>query len=338
MKDNNDQRQSTQVDYDRSLRSLHELGDFIEYNYEKFAIMGIFGTISVFLLDAWPKSAGSIGARLGTVGSLLIFALASLWIAWRSSAQIGVKTRGADSLDLATFGYAVIFISSLSLSFAVLSAVSEFSQVTRTLGEYIGGIFLSSAYVGIHPSLVSAGDDTGYEVSAYFISIYLVLAVFAQSLIGIGAEILGFSLSVIPLVVVGVVFHFLIYEALQGFSGVANMSFDTTIERIRDTWAVRTSVLISVVSILILTIFAERVAQNAVGQNPGYYSIAGMKWTYFTLTHWFVTASLFSIPIIRRQTSLYLAKLAQILAIIILIASFVEITVIIPNGKVILPL
>lgn len=330
-----------EVDYDRGDRSLHELGDFLKEHYEKFAIMGIFGTVTVFLQSRWPTGSESLDARVGTAASLFIFALASLWVAWRASVQIGVKARSGNILGIATFGYAVIFVSSLFLGLAIIDATFVFPTASRFLGEFIIVIVIFTSYIGIHPRIKPQGEEISSVVAliSFLPSIYLVQNIFYTTLKEISANIVGFELEMVSFVTGFVVFHFIIYESLLGGIALSRENMNNLRNRITAPWAIRTSILLSVIAVGLLTIWTKHVAQTTVGPNAGYYAILGMNWTQYTLGHWFSIAIIYSLPIIFYPDNKgYLARSSQIFAIMIVVISLMESILVIPKGTLVIPI
>lgn len=143
--------------------NLEEVGSFLDAHYEKFAIMGIFGSVTVFLTN-WPGGEDSWAYRFGIVASISIFALASGWLALKSAGQIG-DTDGLPSFS--EVSYILISLCSTMLFFAVLSGTTLFTEAAQITAELAAVIVALIIYARFTPQTVFSLQEEADPIAAY---------------------------------------------------------------------------------------------------------------------------------------------------------------------------
>ncbi|WP_435552771.1 hypothetical protein [Natrinema sp. CGMCC1.2065] len=105
------------------------LGEFLEKYYQQFAVMGIFGTVSVFLSDGFPGGSDRLSARAAIFASLSIFALIAAWTCFQALGQLLQKVNNADRPLLTDVGFVVIILSTATLAGAIIDAIFTYSEI-----------------------------------------------------------------------------------------------------------------------------------------------------------------------------------------------------------------
>lgn len=320
---------------------LDELGDFLSDHYHKFAIMGIFGTVTVFLTDNWPNGIEGISARIGVVASLALFLLAAVWIVIKTFLHL--RDSGNQIPTVAEIGYGVICLSTAILVIAVSSVFYQFDDATQIVSEgavsFMVIIFYLRTYLrGFDDELEDPKGNPFVPVVGLGIGFYLVLDVFYNELRQLTASVLGLDWTLFaPLAVAFVGAHYLVSEGLLGILNVMRMGKEAgRLRDLRSVWRVRTSLAVSLMAVAVATIYAKRTAEIAVDPNLGFYRIAGQPAIDFMLAHWFGLAILF-FPLLlwnpeedgRRRIR---ALIGQVLAVFAISISIVDLVWLIPQG------
>lgn len=325
---------------------IDELGDFLERHYEKFAIMGIFGSVTVFLATKWPGSSDSLAARVGTVAGLLIFSLSALWIAVKCFQLL--RESAGDWPQVPQLGYAVILAGTLALGSAVLSASRIYTVSTQLLGEFVLGILFSLVYATVYPGdldLPSQDEPPRYEnitIFAIFGGAYLSIVVYGSRLrlLTRSAFELDFVLFAPFILIFGFLF-FALRESLIGVGQIVEKEKFNLPQDVTSLWRIRTSLAVSVSSIGFLTLYLHRTARQAVGPNLGYYRVFGLPAREFTLLHWVVIATAFSVLILLDRhtagSTRLIEQAGEATALSMVLLLVMEVTLIIPNGTHVIP-
>lgn len=326
---------------------LDELGNFLEDHYEKFAIMGIFGTITVFLSSNWLGGSDSLVPRVGIIASLSIFALSALWIAMKCYEKL--RASSGHWPRIPEFGYAVIFVGTLALGGAVVSASQVYTATSQLLGEFVLTIMLALVYSRVYPGdldLPSQEEEPRFETLSTFSmlgGVFIVVFVYASTLRAWARGIFGLDFVLfVPLAVMFGFVFFAIRESLIGVVQIFQGEMNDLRKRIFGVWKVRTSLAISVLAVVVVTFYTRDVAKTAVDPNIGYYRVLGMPSSDFTLAHWLGTAAIFSFFVLFEQrlgdSSRLLGRIAQVIAILTALLIIVEVIWFVPNGTHVIPI
>lgn len=105
------------------------LGEFLSEHYQQFATMGIFGTISVFLSDGFPRGSETLSARAAIFASLSIFALIAAWVCFQSLDQLLDRVNDTASPFLTDVGFVIIILSTATLTGAIVNAILTYSEI-----------------------------------------------------------------------------------------------------------------------------------------------------------------------------------------------------------------
>ena len=326
---------------------LDELGDFLEDHYEKFAIMGIFGTVTVFLSSNWPGGSDNIAARVGIAAALFIFSLSAFWIAMKCFQLI--RAASGEWPGVPEIGYVVVLAGTLSLGGAVLSASQIYTAASQLLGEFALAMILALIYARVYPGdldLPSQEEPPRYETQSAFAmlgGLYFAVVVYGPKLRSLTRGALGLDfVVVVPLAIMFGFVYFAIRESLIGISQVTLKDSGSFRRRIIRAWDVRTSLAVSVLSIGFLTLYTREIAQKAIEPNGGYYQVLGFHSTEFTLFHWLGIAVVFALLILHGQhsedSSQLRDRIAQGLALLTVLVVAVEAIWFIPNGIHVLPM
>lgn len=320
---------------------LDELGGFLDTHYEKFAIMGIFGSVTVFLSSNWPGGSTSLAARIGIVASLLIFSLSALWIAAKCYRLL--RASAGDWPDLPELGYAVILTGTMALGGAVLFASQVYSAATQLIGEFLLGILVSLVYPQIYPGdldLPSQEEPPRYEIIttfAVFGGAYFVVSVYGPTLRSLTRSAFGLDFVLVaPLILLFGFVFFAVRESLIGVIQIVENGVSNLQNRVRGRWHVRTSLAICTISISLLTPYVHDVAQRMVGPNVGYYEVLGAPARELTLLHWVTIPTLFGVLVLAERRndgfSPHARRAGQVVALLTVLFVVLEVVVFVPNG------
>jgi|GEM_PF-7088992 len=139
------QPESTDEDY-------WTLGEFMEEHYSKFAIMGIFGTVSVFLSGNFPGDTSSIITRTGMFASMVVFGIAALWIFVHASGIVFNELNDTNRPLSTELGFVTLAICTGALVFSLGVAISNFQEITSValqIAVVISGVLI---YLRVYPS------------------------------------------------------------------------------------------------------------------------------------------------------------------------------------------
>lgn len=59
---------------------MTEFGNFIGDYYKQFTVMGIFGTVTIFIMSGWPTDGSKFAQEMAAVASTAMFGLLALWL------------------------------------------------------------------------------------------------------------------------------------------------------------------------------------------------------------------------------------------------------------------
>lgn len=321
---------------------LDELGGFLDTHYEKFAIMGIFGSVTVFLSSNWPGDSANLAARIGIVASLLIFSLSALWIAAKCYRLLRAST--GDWPNVAELGYAVVLTGTMALGGAVLSASQVYSAATQLIGEFLLGILFSLVYPQIYPGnldLPSQEEPPRHETVttfAVFGGAYLVAFFYGSTLRSLTRSVFGLDFVLVaPLILLFGFVFFAVRESLIGTVQVVESGVSNLRNRVLGRWHIRTSLAICTISISLLTPYVHDVAQRMVGPNIGYYEVLGVPARELTLLHWIVIPTLFGVLVLAERRAdgftLHVRWVGKVVALLTVLFVVLEAVVFVPNGR-----
>lgn len=329
---------------------LDEFGDFLRKHYHKFAIMGIFGTVTVFLVDYWPGEPGSTSARIGVVASMFLFLLAAGWIATKSFLLI----RDSDNYlpTLSELGFGVISLSTLVLIASVMTVLDSFGDVTQLVAELVFGFLVAIFYFRTY--LQGFNDDVVDEVRGSYvapmvglwISIVLVFVVLRGEVLDLTAGLFGLKWMIfLPLGVALAVSHYVLSEGVLGATRLIedrDVIMAHPIQRVGSVWRLRTSLSVSLIAVGAVTVYARYIADVTLGPNMGFYRIAGQPTVGFILGHWLVLAALYSPLLLWKPDEpnhqQYRDIVGFVFAVVTVIVALVDIFYVIPQGTHVIPL
>lgn len=333
---------------DKNISELGELDVFLRDHYEKFAVMGIFGTVSLFIGSGRLISKSSLAARLGMISGVSVFALSAFLIAVAARKELIKIQRTKPSL--AHFGYAIILVSTGTLSLSVLSITGIYSQASKIVFDLIAGVILIVIYFGYYPGELRVKDDVDKNAKLSFItfSSFLASAPFVNNILRpvvkrhlptyiepSGLDIVPGLLAVIPIL-------FMLREGLIGFTNISiPRNFDLR-SKLTASWAIRTNILFSTSVLILFTWYAQRVAQHAVGPNIGYYSVLGIHWDSYVFIHWIILSAIFSGYIFAQPTEIILdntlQRASKYTTIAVFIACLTGVVYFLPRGVHVIPI
>lgn len=318
-----------------------ELGEFLERHYEKFAIMGIFGTVTVFLGSNWPGGSTSLSARVGTVASLLIFALSALWIAVKCALLI--RAAADEWPGFAEFGYAVILAGTLALSGAVLFASQVYSAATQLIGEFVFAMVVVLVLPQLYPGdldLPTQDEPPSYAMITGFtiaFGAYFVAFVYGPTLRALTESALDLDFVLFaPLVLLFGFVFFAVRESMIGLVRVIERGAFDRLNEVYSVWKVRTSLAISVGAIALATEFTHRTARQSLGPSSNYYQVLGFPAKEFTMFHWVAIPTVFAALIFAQHRSDVfdglIRRTGQAMALLTVLIVVLEVTIFVPNG------
>lgn len=106
-------------------------GEFLDNHYRKFAVMGIFGTVSVFLSENFPGGSESLAARSAIFVSLVVFAATAFWICYKTIVELFEGIYNGTRSIISEFGFAVIILCTGTLAISIGSATTTYSEIIR---------------------------------------------------------------------------------------------------------------------------------------------------------------------------------------------------------------
>jgi hypothetical protein len=275
--------------------SYTEIGDFLSNQYPKFAIMGVFGTVTLVLSNQDSIEPTPLEIRVGLVSSLLIFSITAFWISWKSLTNIKSIGRIPKANEV---GYILISLSVTTLGLSVISITSAFSTAVQLIAELAFLAIIILTYLRIYAQgevlqlkgVVEA--DRKRQVAfqlGFFVSVYLSLEYFVRVLFKYVFQPLnigGLIILHISLVVLGfhLVFTYGLYGILNIISEISEIDEHREIfDRIWSVWDLRSSVGLGLLVMISFTAWTSYVANGAIGPNLGYYRIIGLESRFFTL-------------------------------------------------------
>lgn len=335
---------------DESENDLDELGEFLNDHYPKFAIMGIFGTITVFLIDNWPGGSESTIARIGIIASLLLFSFPALWIITKTFLQIRENDNQIPTLS--EVGYGIICFCTTILLLAISGLFSKYSDVAQFVVEVVFFFLVTLFYMRGYLRGYDGDDSEEVKGSPYipafglWASIYLTFGLFNGELRHITADLLGLDWTFFaPLAIALIALHYIISEGILGVKQITDQkghSVHNRLQNIVGTWRPRTSLAVSLLTVTIVTFFSRQTAKDTVGPNIGYYRIAGQPAIDFILAHWIILTILFAALLLwNPKSDKWLwrrAVVGQIIALVAVTTALVDILYFIPDGVHVLPL
>ncbi|MCU4972936.1 hypothetical protein OB955_09290 [Halobacteria archaeon AArc-m2/3/4] len=321
---------------------------FLEENQSKFAIMGIFGTVSLFISGLGPDTQ-DILLQIGTVASLAIFSLSAIHIVIDSTKELRRSRGSFPKLD--ELSYSTLSVCTVALLITVVVWTLQFQEAIQLIVELILLIIVVLLSTYLYPEWVNNNRTITIEGNEYptdpigktldaiitptscFISYLVAIQVYG---IEIGRHFEGLysldQLFLLPVIVLFFLFLFLTRESLIGVvlivSSILNIGLKSAFS---NPWKIRTSLIISYAMSGILT---WAVLQH-VPEGVGYYSIRGTHWEIYTLSIFSVIGVLyFAILTMGRgmRPTNGAKRFCQVVAIIFTAVIIYEIFITVPNG------
>lgn len=168
---------------DSESRPFMSLGDFLSEYYPHFAIMGIFGTVSVFLSQNFPGGSERLAARGGIVASLVIFSLTSVWLCWKALSELFKEINSGERPLGTEFGYTVIVLCTATLAYSISSAILAYSAVIDLALTIVVPTAGFVAYIRYYPldryRKFEVDDPTGFALvvaAAVFMGLHPIIS------------------------------------------------------------------------------------------------------------------------------------------------------------------
>jgi len=206
-------------------RDFWTIGSYLEKNYSKFAIMGIFGTVTVFLSSNFPGNTSSIVVRAGTFASLVIFGLAAVWIFTNSINIVLEEHNNGRSLST-ELGFITLSFCTGVLCISIGVAITNFNEVF-SIAQQIGiALLIAVIYIRMYPSeRFKTPIDSAENIGVISVlSVFLIISIYQSQLIVIISEREPYvQTGILSATAAGV--HLLSTEALLGiFKFIDSMS------------------------------------------------------------------------------------------------------------------
>lgn len=321
------------------------VGEFLQEHYEKFAIMGIFVTVSVFFRTTWPGSEDGITRLIATVASLGVFGIVALWIMIASAKEI--RQSRHDWPGLTEAGYAFIMVATGSLGGSVLVGISGFQKPVQLLIEAVLVTLIVLLYVNLNPEFLSDDSEelnwaqisSGASFGGAWI---LTLDIFARQL--------AYWIEQIPLIAevyfiqyfVGFfMFQFIIQHGLLGLGQFRKTNVNLR-KCLLGPWSLWTSFFIIFISLSIIFFSMEQTAQAVSGGRTGYYAVFGFYWKRTMLLYCIGafggSTTLYLLYDIHQEKRKYVKWGAQIFSLSYLIFALANVAFFIPGGTHTIPL
>jgi len=282
------------------------VGVFIEQNYSKFALIGIFVSVTLFL-QSNRLSIAEADQKVGTAGVLLIYLVATGWIILKSFDQLtkyhSIIPGGNE------IGYSIIAVGNLMLASVVVYQLTGIGQETQIVLEIVLSVLLINVVGNLEPVIPYEGDNIweGITLGGTVVGGMVFLQEFEQAAGWYASQIIE------PIFGTGdiLIFHhfgaFLIAALFThiGIYGVlidtvpdaiknAKMELESIAERVSGDWRVRTSVFYVLVILTVLTAFGSHTAETAIGPNYGYYQVWGIAWRRLLFGYWLINCGIAS--------------------------------------------
>jgi len=272
------------------------LGEFMEEHYPLFAIMGIFGTVSVFLSSDFPGGTSALIARAGTFASLVIFGLAAIWIFGRS---LGIVFNEHDPKVrplITELGFVALALCTGVLVASVGVAITNFEEVFEIAGELTVVLVGVVVYLRVYPSdRYSAYGKDAQQIAV--VAILLTFFIFMSLSTGVDRFLNDYTTSgygrLVMIVVVGAILHLGTSEFLRGYFEMLSMDFNLlskqTLERVSSksilsSWSFSTSAYVSGLGLAVFTTLLYH-RSRILTSNLGYFAIGEYHWQTFTFLH-----------------------------------------------------
>lgn len=274
---------------------IESVGQFLEEFYPHFAIMGIFGTIALFLNGSFSGGGSELIAQGGIFAVLAIFAYTAAWIGWRALAELLPDMHEADRPLSTELGYTLIILSTFTIAVTISNQIiSSFSEVWNIAISVLALAFGIVLYARNFPterysSSESSASDTGFLALG-------LMAIFVITLDGQIFSILNRHASshwlreTLSVVVLGAM-HLTMSENILGLKYINEQinSFKLGLFKVNSLlkfwespWPFHFSTLLSTVSFIILALGLVETS------NLDYeISILGISWGIF-LTYIFI--------------------------------------------------
>jgi hypothetical protein len=285
---------------------IESVGQFLDEFYPHFAIMGIFGTIAIFLHSSLSGNSELI-ARSGIFAVLTIFSFTAAWIGWRALTELLTGIHEAKRHLFTEFGYALIIISTFTIAFTVINQIiSSFDEV-RKIAISITAISIAFIIYTRNYPIERYQFDNSSPADIAFIALLLLIFVtniFSGGLVVILSDHITkrwIQESVSAAIFAAI--HLTMSEIV-----VAIISIEQTIKNIGDSqlyrglmtdseirpWSFHISVMIGLISILILTIGLIWVANDTKGETV---LIWGKYWEIIAAYHYLIFVSIVSLSV-----------------------------------------
>ncbi len=274
------------------------VGEFIEKNYSKFALIGIFVSVAIFL-QSTQHSLVPADRRVATAGALLIYLVASGWIVFHSYNQLTNYESIVPGLN--EIAYSIIAVGNLMLFLVIASQLTGIGRETQLVMEIVLVTILVNVFANIEPVLPHEEGNIG-EGFTVALTVggamsftqafsptsewYMVRAV--EPILGIESVYLVNFFA--AFIIAGLIIHMGIYGVISitipEIMAGEKLEIRNMWERIRGSWRVRTSIFFVLLLLSVITISAKYTAEAAIGPNPGYYELFGDPWKRLIFLYW----------------------------------------------------
>ena len=272
------------------------LGDFMEDHYSQFAIMGIFGTVSVFLSSNFPGGTSSVVARTGTFASLVIFGLAAIWI-FVHALGIVFNELNTEGRPISTeLGFVTLVLCTGALVFSIGVAITNFTEVFTNARRLAVIVFGAIVYLRIFPiERISIAGKGAEEIA--FAGILSVLLLYLSLPAGIDRILSQHTDTVFTRIVLttagAALLHLPISVGFKGYNKLLHdVDFSSIQERIGSTirdrefpeWPFSIAIFVALVGFGIYS-YSMYDILGVAKINYGYKAILGLHWEVFAVYH-----------------------------------------------------
>ena len=267
----------------------------MEEHYQKFAIMGIFGTVSVFLSGNFPGENSAMVARIGTFASLIIFSLAAIWICFHAFGIVFNEfAQGRRPLPT-EIGFIVLALCTGALVYSIGAAITNYEEVYTASRQLAVILVIIVVYIRVFPlSELSTDSKSGQNM----VPMGMILAFLFLVSLSTGGDLILNSITSYETIRIAVgaagagILHIYCCLSVRGYIRILqerDLSFYT--EQINEliqtrtlpVWSIDTSALFSA---FIFSVYTYLIYSNfSFTNNVGYFSIADLHWESFIIYH-----------------------------------------------------
>lgn len=307
------------------------LSDFLEEHYQLFAIMGIFGTVTVLFAQQWPANSGNEITRMGTVAGLAIFGMTALLISrlcWAEFSDISERQP-----QLSDAGYSIILVCTAALGISVVGALSEYIFETQIILELAITVIEILLFAHYFPTARYRDPIEEYDInpdSLLLLSFIGLMFLYPSLKIGVPRFMQSIDLGFLYLAhifAIGSLLFITICEGILGIVIIWKQRSDISPEKIASDWPMSASLSICFISIIFLSIYTGEMASSHQVRIQGYFEINGTHWAHFLFKKWMLLAGVTIVSLWYKPRAVSqekAKKLIQMISIIIALSFLLD--------------